>query len=129
MSLLFLLLIIQFLFFALGGGQCVQGAMLLWPGLSVGVPQYHKAHLVHVFLSSLGMGNWQAGALLVSPFNMKWRFSVPAGGVEGSKFCPFLVILLAKWFSSVSTRFHYRSLAFCFLPLATILESSPQLIF
>jgi hypothetical protein len=23
------------------------------------------------------------GALLVSPFNVKWRFSVPAGGVEG----------------------------------------------
>jgi hypothetical protein len=53
-------------------------------------------------------------ALLVSLFNMKWRFSVPAGGVERSKLCLF---------SSVSPRFHYRRLAFCFLPLAAILES------
>jgi hypothetical protein len=29
----------------------------------------------------------------------------------------------AKYFSSVSPRFHYRRLAFCFLPLAAILES------
>jgi hypothetical protein len=26
------------------------------------------------------------GALIVSLFNMKWRFSVPAGGVEGQSF-------------------------------------------
>jgi hypothetical protein len=64
------------------------------------------------------------GALLVSPFNVKWRFSVLAGDVEGSKFCLFSVILPAKCVSSVSPRFHYRRLAFCFLPLATILESS-----
>jgi hypothetical protein len=63
------------------------------------------------------------GALLVSPFNVKWRFSVPAGGVEGSKLCLFSVIMPAKCISSISPRFHYRKLAFCFLPLATILES------
>jgi hypothetical protein len=33
------------------------------------------------------------------------------------------VILPAKCVSSVSPRFHYRRLAFCFLPLAAILES------
>jgi hypothetical protein len=66
------------------------------------------------------------GALLVSLFNMKWRFSVPAGGVEGSKFCLFLVVLPASCVSSVSPRFHYRRLAFCFLPLAAILEFSPK---
>jgi hypothetical protein len=66
------------------------------------------------------------GALLVSPFNVKWRFSVPAGGVEGSKLCLFSVIMPAKCVSSISPRFHYRRLAFCFLPLAAILES-PQL--
>jgi hypothetical protein len=33
------------------------------------------------------------GALLVSPFNVKWRFSVPTGGVEGSKLCLFTVIM------------------------------------
>jgi hypothetical protein len=46
--------------------------------------------------------------------------------VEGSKFCLFLVILPAKCVSSISPRFHYRRLAFCFLPLATILESPPM---
>jgi hypothetical protein len=43
--------------------------------------------------------------------------------VEGSKLCLFSVIMPAKCFSSISPRFHYRRLAFCFLPLATILES------
>jgi hypothetical protein len=62
------------------------------------------------------------GALLVSPFNVKWRFSVLAGGVEGSKLCPFSVIMPAKCVSGISPRFHYRRLAFCFLPLAAILE-------
>jgi hypothetical protein len=66
------------------------------------------------------------GALLVSPFNMKWRFSALAGGVEGSKLCLFSVIMPAK---CVSPRFHYRRLAFCFLPLAAILESPPILYF
>jgi hypothetical protein len=62
------------------------------------------------------------GALLVSPFNVKWRFSAPAGDVEGSKLCLFSVIMPAKCVSSVSKRFHYRRVAFCFLPLAAILE-------
>jgi hypothetical protein len=63
------------------------------------------------------------GTLLVSPFNVKWRFSEPAGGVEESKLCLFSVFMPAKCVSSVSPRFHYRRLAFCFLPLAAILES------
>jgi hypothetical protein len=63
------------------------------------------------------------GALLISPFNVKWRFSAPAGDVEGSKLCLFSVIIPAKCVSSVSPRFHYRRVAFCFLPLAAILES------
>jgi hypothetical protein len=44
--------------------------------------------------------------------------------LEGSKFCLFSVILPEKCFSSISPRFYYMRLAFCFLPLATILESS-----
>jgi hypothetical protein len=63
------------------------------------------------------------GALIISLFNMKWRFSVPAGGVEGSKLCLFSVIMPAKCVSGLSPRFHYRRFAFCFLPLAAILES------
>jgi hypothetical protein len=46
-----------------------------------------------------------------------------AGGVEGSKFCLFLVLFPVRYVSSVSPRFHYRRHAFCFLPLAAILES------
>jgi hypothetical protein len=69
------------------------------------------------------------GALLVSPFNVKWRFSVLAGGVEGSKLFLFSVIMPAKCVSSVSPRFHYRRLAFFFLPLATILESQNAYFF
>jgi hypothetical protein len=49
---------------------------------------------------------------------------VPVGGVEGSKLCLFSVIMPAKCVSSISPRFHYRRLAFCFLPLASIMESS-----
>jgi hypothetical protein len=62
------------------------------------------------------------GDLLGSPFNVKWRFSAPAGGVEESKLCLSSVIMPAKCVSSVSPRFHYRRVAFCFLPLAAILE-------
>jgi hypothetical protein len=59
MSLLLLLLITQFLFFprvevSLSRGLCCSG-----PGLSVGVPWYHEAHLVHIFPSHLGAGDWQ----------------------------------------------------------------------
>jgi hypothetical protein len=122
-SLLFLLLITQFLFFSwvevgLSRELCCSG-----PGLSVGVQRYREAHLVCVFLNHLGAATGGPGALLVSPFNVKWRFSALAGGVEGSKFCLFSVIMPTKCVSTVSPRFHYRRLAFCFLPLAAILES------
>jgi hypothetical protein len=48
--------------------------------------------------------------------------------VEESKLCLFSVIMLAKCVSSISPRFHYRKLAFCFLPLATILESPSRFL-
>jgi hypothetical protein len=82
--------------------------------------------LVHIFPSRLGTGVvWRqpGGALLISPFNVKWRRSAQAGGMEGSKFCLFPVTLPARCVSSVSSRFHFRRHTFCFLPLATILES------
>jgi hypothetical protein len=65
-----------------------------------------------------------AEALLVSPFNVKWRCYVQAGGVEESKFCLFSVVFPVRCISSVSPRFYSRGHAFCFLPLAAILESS-----
>jgi hypothetical protein len=91
--------------------------MLLWPRLVCG-------STAKVTWSTSSQAIWAPAALLVSPFNVKWRFSAPAGGVEGSKLCPFSVIMPAKCVSGVSPRFHYRRLAFCFLPLAAILESS-----
>jgi hypothetical protein len=47
--------------FSLGGGQSVQGAMLIWPRLVCGSTAYCLAHLVHVFLSRLGAGDWRPG--------------------------------------------------------------------
>jgi hypothetical protein len=41
-----------------GGGQSVQGAMLLWPRLVCGSTAYCLTHLVHIFPSCLGMGDW-----------------------------------------------------------------------
>jgi hypothetical protein len=43
--------------------------------------------------------------------------------VEVSKLCLFSVVFPAGCVSSISPRFHYRRHTFCFLPLATILES------
>jgi hypothetical protein len=56
-------------------------------------------------------------------FNMKWRCSAQAGGVEESKFCLFSVVFPVRCISIVSPRIYCRKPAFCFLPLAAILES------
>jgi hypothetical protein len=53
---------------------------------------------------------------------MKWRYYALAGGVEESQFCLFSVVLPVMCISSISPRFYFRRHAFCFLPLATILE-------
>jgi hypothetical protein len=102
------------LFFFLGGGQSVQGAKLLWPRFVCGrteVPQNSPGPCL-----PKPYGHWPLaapGALLVSPFNVKWRFSAPAGDEEGSKLCLFSVIMPAKCVSSVFPRFQYRRVAFC----------------
>jgi hypothetical protein len=57
--------------FSPGGGRSVQGAILIWPRVVCGSTTYHLAHLVCVFPSHLGAGDWWPEALLVSPFNMK----------------------------------------------------------
>jgi hypothetical protein len=62
------------------------------------------------------------GALLVSPFNVKWRCSVQAGSVEGSMFCLLRVVFPVRCISNISPRFYFRKHTFCFLPLVTILE-------
>jgi hypothetical protein len=106
--------------FSLGWAWSFQGAVLFLPRAVCGSTVYRLAHLS---ASSQAVWVWATGgpgALLVSPFSMKWRFSAQAGGVEGSKFCLFLVVLPARCVSSISPRFHYRRHAFCFL-LAAIL--------
>jgi hypothetical protein len=62
------------------------------------------------------------GALLVSPFNIKWRCYAQAGGVEESKFYLFWLVFPVRCISSISPRIYFRRHTFCFLPLAAILE-------
>jgi hypothetical protein len=100
------------------GGYAALAQGCLW--------EYHST--AKLTLSASSQAVWvratgAPGALLVSPFNVKWRFSAPAGGVERSTFWLFSVIFPAECVSSVSLRFHYKRLTFCFLPLAAILES------
>jgi hypothetical protein len=121
-----LLLIIQFLFFSLGGGWSVPWAMLIWSRVVYGSTAYRLAHV----WSASSQAMWAlpsgggAGALLVSLFNGKWRCSVQAAGVCGEvKVFLFPVVFPVRCISSVSPRFYFRRHAFCFLPLATILES------
>jgi hypothetical protein len=61
-SYLFFLLITQFLFFPLLEVSLSRGLCCSGPGLSVGVLRYLKAHLVRVFPSRLGAGDWQRGS-------------------------------------------------------------------
>jgi hypothetical protein len=124
-SYLFLLLITQFLFFFPGwrsvcpGGYATLAQACLWEYCGTAKLTWSMSSQAIWALVTGG-----PGALLVSPFNVRWRFSAPAGGVEGSQLCLFSVIMPAKCVSGVSPRFHYRRIAFCFLPLAAILESS-----
>jgi hypothetical protein len=78
--------------------------------------------MVRVFPSWALASGGSVGALLVSPFNVKWRCYAQAGDVEDSKFCLFWVVFPVMCISSISPRFYFRRHAFCFLPLVTILE-------
>jgi hypothetical protein len=124
MSLLFLLLITQFLFFPWVKVGLSRGAMLFWPRVVCGSTVYHLAHLVHVFPSHLGMGNWWPRG--PPGFSVLHDVEILCAGWRcgRSKFCLFSVVLSARSVSSISPRFHYRRHAFCFLSLATILEST-----
>jgi hypothetical protein len=90
--LLFLLLITQFLFFPQVEVSLSRGLYCSGPGLSVGVLRTAKLTLSVSFHAVSVQVTGSPGALLVSPFNMKWRFSVLAGGVEGSNFAS------SRWF-------------------------------
>jgi hypothetical protein len=83
---------------SLGGGRSVQAAMLIWPRVVCGSTAYHLAHLVFcVFPSCLVMDIWHwPGALLVSPFNMKWRCFCAGWRCGGVKVLPLLSGLACK---------------------------------
>jgi hypothetical protein len=56
-------LLFSFFLLSLGGGQSVQGAMLIWPRVVCGSTMFHLAHLVVcIFPSDLGTGIWQGGS-------------------------------------------------------------------
>jgi hypothetical protein len=115
-----------FFFFSLGGGLVCPGGYAdlahdcLW---ECWVTLTSPCGLCLPKLPELLSGGG-VGALLVSPFNVKWTCYVQAGGMEESKFCLFLVVFPVRCISSVSPRFYFRRYTFCFLPLAAILESS-----
>jgi hypothetical protein len=110
--------------FSLGGGWSVHGALLIWPRIVCGSTAYCLAHLVHVFRSHLGAGVWRPGG--PPGFSVQHEVEILCAGWRcgGVKFCLFSVALPARCVSSFSPRFHHRRHAFCFLPLAAILESS-----
>jgi hypothetical protein len=66
---------------SLSRGLCCSG-----PGLSLGVSHTAKLTLSTSSQAIRARATGSPGALLVSPFNVKWRFSAPAGGVEGQSF-------------------------------------------
>jgi hypothetical protein len=80
-----LCLLFSFFSFFPGGGRSVQGAMLIWPRVVCGSTACCLTHLVvRIFPSHLGTAvSGSVGALLVSPFNVKWECYAQAGGVEG----------------------------------------------
>jgi hypothetical protein len=99
-------LLLSFSFFPGWRSICPRGYAALAQG---GLWEYHSTSKLTLSASSQAVWAWATlgpGALLVSPFNVKWRCSAPAGGVEGSKFCLFSVVLPASCVSSVSPRFH-----------------------
>jgi hypothetical protein len=107
--------------FSLGGGQPVQGAMVIWPRVVCGSTVYYLAHLVVcVFSSHLGAGIWWQcrslpGLSVLCEVEMLctgWR----CGAVT---VLPILGGFSCKVVSSVSTRFYFRRHTFCFLPLVT----------
>jgi hypothetical protein len=114
--------------FSPGGGWSVQGAMLIWPRVVCGNTVYHLAHIVHVFPSRLGAGDWwQPRDPPGFSVQCEVRCYAQAGGVQGSKVCLFSVALPAKCVSSISPRSHFRRHASYFLPLATIFGINPPL--
>jgi hypothetical protein len=102
-----------FFFFSLGGGRSVQGAVLIWPWVVCGSTTSCLAHpVVCIFqrtVWALPSGN-RMGALLVSPFSVKWRCYAQAGGVEESQFCLFLVF----FFCTVYFQFLSKNLLYAF---------------
>jgi hypothetical protein len=126
-----LLLIIWFLFFPWVGVVLSRGLCWSGPGLSVGVCVLLSSPCGLRLPKPSGCCHLAAawGPFWFFLFTVKWGCYAQAGGVEQSKFCLFLVVFPVRCISSVSPRVYFRRHAFCFLPLAAILEFSPSWFF
>jgi hypothetical protein len=79
-------LLLSFSFFPEWGLVCPRGCADLAQGCLWKYCVTLSSPVVHVFPSHLGVASGSPVALLVSPFNVKWRCSVQYGGVEGQRF-------------------------------------------
>jgi hypothetical protein len=89
-------LLLSFSFFPRWGLVCPGGYAALAQGC---LWEYHGTAKFSLSASSQAVwmrATGSLGALLISPFNVKWRCSAQAGGVEGSKFCLFSVVSPAR---------------------------------
>jgi hypothetical protein len=105
-------------FFLWGGGQSVQGALLVYPRGGCGSTTCHLfAHLlVCVSQAGLELASGSVGALLVSQCNMVWRSFVQAGGSGCWEFCFFWWVFFCQvWLQYLSKIFDLRS-SCCLLP-------------
>jgi hypothetical protein len=89
-------LLLSFSFFPRWRSVCPGGYVALVQGC---LWEYRSTAKLALFASSQAVSvraTGGLGALMVSLYNVRWRCSAPAGGVEGSKFCFFLVVLPAR---------------------------------
>jgi hypothetical protein len=111
-----------FSLFSLGGGQSVQGSMLIWPRVVCGSTMCLLVHLVVCFSQagkSWRLVAWEPSWFLHSPWSGDAMHGL--GCVALSEFYLFLVVFPARCIFIISPRFYFRNHAFCFLPLVATL--------
>jgi hypothetical protein len=83
-------LLLSFSFFPQVEVSLSRGLCCSHPGLSVGVPQYHEAHMVRVFPSRLGAGDWRPRDPLGFSVYREVEILSTSWGCGGIKVMPFL---------------------------------------
>jgi hypothetical protein len=116
------------LFFLRGGGQSVQGAILVYPRGGCGNTVCCLfAHLL-VCIAQAGLEpSSSEGILLFSQCNIAWRSFLWVGGSGCQSFAYSWWSFSAKCGSSITERFLiYGAHTVCFLPLVAILDLPPS---